>query len=641
MNRPEFLLSQATRAAHEYRPDIDGLRAIAVMAVILFHAGFTSLGGGFVGVDVFFVISGYLITKKLTEEMATDRFSFSGFYVGRFRRLFPAFFVVTAATFLFGMAILSPTDMSDLSESTIYAVLYLSNWYFWSNLGYFDTDAGTKPLLHMWSLAVEEQFYLVWPAALAALALMRRRWLAPVVIAVASLASLIAAEYFLSETTFFMPHLRVFEFGLGALLVWIRYRPSQLLQEILLVAGLCLIAYATIEFTEATLFPSAYTLVPCIGAALVIYAGGARYSGMILRNPVSVWIGKVSYSAYLVHWPIAVYFYLLTYRSPTIAESWALVAAAVALAFPLYFFVEQPFRNARARGALSNPAFAVVCLSMTITLMFPASTAFGSGGWMWRVPESRVLPDATTELRRIRSFCGAKNPSVPAKLFSCQVYADRDRDLFLFGDSHGDHLFAGLQHFFKGAYNIHVAFHVGCLPQTGVTLSPKSGGSCADHNRSVMKALEGHRPSVVVLAHAFRKREGLAEATNELIARLERAGHTVVYIGDIIRPGKFLSNCVSVPEILISDASNNLRCVGDPQWPADHLHYDRQMKDAIPGYISLAEKQCRRGKCLYFLEGQPLFRDDHHLTFKGSHYLIAQIRGEIRDRIARDVAARN
>lgn len=402
MNRPEFISSSVAHSPMAYRPDIDGLRSIAVMVVVLFHAGFDTLSGGFIGVDVFFVISGFLITKLLvTEYEATGRVDFAQFYLRRVRRLFPALFTVLAVSMIPAFLMFTSEDMEETAASAIFSIYSLSNVFFWATSDYFDAGAKLKPFLHTWSLSVEEQFYLFWPVLLLILMKMGRR-VAPFVLLLLMIGSLVIAEYWLrsdspgwfgldmNQAAFYLLPARVSELGLGAILVWgQRFRPSNnAVNEILLLLGLGLIVWSAFTFNSEMSFPGLSALVPCTGAALAIMSGTARYSGFLLRNRLAVFLGLISYSIYLVHWPLLVYYQSYTYRSLTTPESYALVALSILCGWLLYRYVEQRFRRQRPQGSWTPAGFAFGASFLAILFILPAAGAWASDGWKWRIPES-------------------------------------------------------------------------------------------------------------------------------------------------------------------------------------------------------------------------------------------------------------
>lgn len=388
----------------KYRPDIDGLRAVAVAAVVLFHAGYPWASGGFVGVDVFFVISGFLITRLIKDEVsATGGLSFSRFYTRRARRLFPALFFTLAVSFGVALMLLSPHDLERFGGALLHSITSLSNVYFWTEAGYFDAEATAKPLLHTWSLSVEEQFYLVWPVTLFLLTKGRRKFLAPAAIIAAGVVSLYLNQWMLARpvpetgaawyqdarsTIYFLAPFRVFEFSIGAILAWadLRKPRSSWLREAFPLAGLALIGYAVVTFDETTVFPSFAALIPCVGSALVIYSHNPRFTGRLLANKPMVGIGLISYSLYLAHWPLIVFWKYYTFRDLTAFERVLLPLLSIVLGALMYRFVERPFRSSET-NTLSGSAFGLVCALLALVLVVPAANAWAKKGWGWRLPE--------------------------------------------------------------------------------------------------------------------------------------------------------------------------------------------------------------------------------------------------------------
>ena len=395
-----------------YRPDIDGLRAIAVGSVVLYHLDKNLLSGGFVGVDIFFVISGYLITKLIYKELATTGdFSFSNFYLRRVRRLFPALFATLAACLLASYALFSPAFVVEFGKSLVAAIFSVSNFFFWSSSGYFDTQSAFKPLLHTWSLSIEEQFYLIWPALMVFLFSRKTNGLIPLFIGLMAVVSLGLNEWFfanqttlnawfgsgtdqssfdVASTVFYLLPFRVFEFAIGAILVWLdgtRYQ-RRYLGELSFAIGLAMVCYAITQFTDATQFPSTAALIPCVGAALMIFSGGTHRLAFIVDNRLLVGLGLISYSLYLVHWPLIVFYQYWNYVPLTPAEMSALVALSVILAYLMYRFIEQPFRRPKpaVAGTRPNRPFVLTAVVSTALIVVISSTAFASGGWLWRYP---------------------------------------------------------------------------------------------------------------------------------------------------------------------------------------------------------------------------------------------------------------
>ena len=399
----------------QYRPDIDGLRAIAVLSVLFYHLDEALLTGGYVGVDVFFVISGYLITKLIFKELSeTGTFSFKNFYIRRVRRLFPALFATLALSLIAAAWLMSPTHLVDFGKSAVASILSVSNIYFWSEAGYFDSQSQLKPLLHTWSLSVEEQFYLLWPAILTGLFLLRRKGLIVGFLLVMGAASLALNLYVFAEqaelaawfgrsdnqasfnaqsTAFYWLPFRVFEFAIGAILVWmpniIQTRRAWL-AELSFAVGLAMVLSAVTLLTDQDEFPSTAALWPCVGAALMIWAGPQHRLVWLISNRLMVAIGLVSYSLYLVHWPLIVFY---KYRNATDLHSsdyTIIVIASILLAVLFYKFVEQPFRKPHSRKGRPHRRFLYgAAVAATLTIVVNAHAAW-SGGWLQRYPADVV-----------------------------------------------------------------------------------------------------------------------------------------------------------------------------------------------------------------------------------------------------------
>ena len=290
------------------RQDIQALRAFAVMAVVLYHLDVYALAGGFLGVDIFFVISGYLITRNILADVEAGTFSLLGFYARRFRRLFPASLVTILVTLLISAFILSTKDFRALGASALHALFSTSNILFWLETGYFNADAITKPLLHTWSLAAEEQFYLVWPAFALLLWRVGRRYMLPTIVAVGVL-SLVTAQLLLPshpDAVFYLMPFRIFEFCAGAMLVPLRSRLTSASSAALFGLGCAAMTASVFLLNSSVPMPGFASMLPVIGAMLCIYAG-ANVRQAIFPRPVT-FIGDISYSLYLVHWPIVALF---------------------------------------------------------------------------------------------------------------------------------------------------------------------------------------------------------------------------------------------------------------------------------------------------------------------------------------------
>jgi peptidoglycan/LPS O-acetylase OafA/YrhL len=525
----------------------------AILPVLLFHLDVQAFGGGFVGVDVFFVISGYLITKKIRDEVLAGTFSYSGFYVGRARRLFPALYVTFLASLVLSVFFFPPYLLAEFAGSLIYAALSLSNLYFWASVDYFDTAASLKPLLHTWSLSVEEQFYLIWPVLLVTL-LAWRRHVAFIAIAAASLGSLwlnlvfagggafadvpMLAKMFADgpSTIYYLLPFRVFELGIGAMTVWMshyRLRNARWL-DIMAAAGLVLILAPSLLYTPKILFPSYNALPPCLGAAMLLYAGEARYVGALLRNALAVWIGRISYSLYLVHWPVIVFTKFVVGNELDHGSQIAIAMLCIALASLMYRFVEQPFRHARKRAgaSITAPAFGLACSGLTILLLFVSANAWASG-WPSRFPETIV--------KQLDQSAVTKNGAYVWRRHKAQVadFPDHKRpNILIIGDSQAGDLVNVLAAAIpKSASFRSLVFNEKCQPAFPRT-SPTYDGIPEENARLCRKAFDENRTSPalskadVVMLSAFW-RDWAIDALPETVEFLKTKGVTrVIVVGD-------------------------------------------------------------------------------------------------------------
>lgn len=385
----------------KYLRHIDGIRAIAVVSVLLFHLNVPYFSGGFVGVDIFFVISGFLITRLIVQELQDNgSFSFSHFYLRRLRRLGPAMLVTVSASFVVAYFQFAPDDLRQFGGSVVASLFSVSNVFFWYESGYFDTASSLKPLLHTWSLSVEEQFYLTWPLILIVSSTLLGSGRAVLVVAAVGAISFLVNLWVqfggagftdVKSAMFYLPFFRVFELVIGAMLVWAwRQRPrSTGWSDLLTFLGMVMIAVSIVWYDENTPFPTYYALLPCLGAACLILSGDRSRIAYTLTNGVSVRIGLISYSLYLVHWPLIV-FWGYSYPLETGAKVGIFVVAVV-IATLVYRYVEQPFRSANRLPRLGqNAPFVTASIILAILVAVPGAHAWTNRGWLWRLDPSIV-----------------------------------------------------------------------------------------------------------------------------------------------------------------------------------------------------------------------------------------------------------
>jgi len=608
----------------KYRGDIDGLRAIAVLGVMAFHLGVARIPGGFVGVDVFFVVSGYLITGLLAADLENSSFSLARFYERRIRRIAPVLVVVLAATTTAAAAVLYPAPFRDYGDSLLAATLSASNFYFWLNSNYFAPSAAELPLLHTWSLAVEEQFYLVFPLMLAALHKLPRRGMLLVLAALAAAsfaASAIQARTD-SAAAFYLPHSRAWELGLGALLA-LKAAPrlkAPRLASPLGLLGLALIAASMLKLNAATPFPGAAALAPCLGAALVIYAGecGGLIARLLSWRPLA-FVGLISYSLYLWHWPLIALTRIATGAEDlTHVQQAAIAGLSLVLATLSWRYVEQPFR----RTHMLRPALFRRAGVAAAGLAAGAAAVIVTGGAPQRYSQEVVRLASFLEypvqdsLRVGTCFIDSHYSAADFDEDRCLSVHPGRSQILLMGDSHAAHLWQALS---QEARDVDVlqATASGCAPT--VLQRPHSAQRCAQIMQHMFDAfLPQHSNALLMLS---------AEWTRDDAPRLARTfewargqGIQVVLLGPSAEYDRPLP-------ILLADA----RRLGDPDLPNRHVRVetariDRQLASLAAAYgvryISLHGLMCPQDRCRSLAPGgAPMQFDEDHFTPQGATYV--------------------
>lgn len=642
-----------------YRPDIDGLRAIAVLPVVFYHAGLPGPSGGFIGVDVFFVISGFLITSIVAREIAEGRFSLVSFYERRARRILPALTGVIVASFAVGWFVLLPAEMKSLGQSAFATGFFLSNVYFMLTLDYFGQAAEFAPLLHTWSLAVEEQFYLFFPPLLMFLAWMgwqRSLW----IIAGLSLLSFVAAVVVLPlkpDWVFYLILFRAWELGAGAMLALASLRPPEgrVSREVLALAGLSAILIPIFVFDAATPFPGAAAVPPVLGATILIWIGaqgGGSTVNTLLSHRALVWVGLISYSLYLWHWPILAFLRIgLGSAILPIAIASAAVAVSIAMAWLSYRFVERPFRIHPSRGLGRRSIFAASVLSLaTVTGAGWALDAFD--GLPARLPAAAAAMAAFAEDRNPRrGECMGRAPSEGLCSIGARPGEDDRVDFLFWGDSHANAFMPGMDRAAGLADRSGVfAGHNACPPILGIQ-RVSTGQGCTTFNENVWSWLEGRTdvPLVILGARWSLSVEGAryrGEAGNnvrlELIAGTEthqggsdnaaivEAGLNAT-VARILATGRSVVLLGPVPEIGQNVPATFTRQVilGWAPLPTSVTRHDYEARsgrtesilmrvaDANEGvrYVPLSDLFCDAHRCrMANAEGELLYFDDDHIS---------------------------
>jgi len=512
----------------DYRRDIDGLRAVAVIPVMLFHAGVPGFAGGFVGVDVFFVISGFLITRMLLEDIARERFSILGFYDRRLRRIAPALVAMLLAVQIAALVLLAPGALRNLERSLVSTALFASNVFFYGEGGYFGAPAAGKPLLHTWSLSVEEQFYIAFPALLYVLRNQGRvaieRWL--LAIASASLLLSLWRGHVAPEEAFYLPHTRVWELLLGSLLAnRLPSMPTQrpIFAQALGIAGLALIAVA-ICGKPALPAPRVFA---AFGAAQVIASGalGESTAKRVLGAWPLVAIGLISYSLYLWHWPLLVFAQYTLFRPLQSGEVAVAITATFAMALLSWRYVERPFRRSfhrpRRTVAIGLGAFAcVACMSLAV---LAAS--------LWRALPPPYMDVAAAQRTYGIGSCLLEDDGRHWDAEKCFLTPRRDRNVLLWGDSFAAHYAHLLSDLPSGPGVLQYTTN-GCPPAIGYGRA--SVKACRTFNDRVFEVARRYGVSTVVMAGrwaAYENQDALLDALSATLVEWARRGIRVVLVG--------------------------------------------------------------------------------------------------------------
>jgi peptidoglycan/LPS O-acetylase OafA/YrhL len=627
IDRPE---NKKIRHAVFYRPDIDGLRAISVLAVMLYHAEFQVFSGGFIGVDVFFVISGYLITQMVLGDFERGSFSLSHFYERRVRRILPALLVMLAATVPLAYVFLSADPLADYSAALLGATWFSSNFVFWSEAGYFDRASEFKPLLHTWSLGVEEQFYLVFPALF--WVLYKFKWLIPG-LSLAVVISFLMAQFGLSsdaEWPFYMLVSRAWELGLGALLAVVlahsrisEIRVTRLLAELLVLSGSLAILVPVFIFSELTATPGPLLLVPTLGACLLIWlAPATSYMRRLLSLKWLVGLGLISYSLYLWHQPVLVFGRIII--GDALGFEWriAMLLGAFPLAILSWRYIERPFRHA-GQIATRHLIFIVLVMMMITTgsavmLHHLASTdEKASTGVVGDIGHGRYYEVMDQRFDR----CEVEYLQYRIELWENVPRCHKSKragapSIAFYGDSHAEQLFVGAEALLSQAS---IYLIRGGIPFLG-----------NDRFKGPLRYLEEQKDINVVVFSAYWLEkiqilggEQFSEQLFNTVKWMVGRGFKVVLMMDTPDFGFDPALCVYESKL------NNARCdITRKQHNGDQAIY-RELFIAIAEHpnvelVDVSRAICDVNTCSMLSEDRLLYRDNDHLNLIGS-----QLAGEL------------
>lgn len=626
----------------DYREDIDWLRAIAVLAVVAFHFEAPAVFGGFVGVDIFFVISGYLITGIIQSELQSGAFSFARFYERRVRRLLPALYAMVALTAIPSFHYLLTSERAEFFRSIAAVVTFTSNFFFWFQTGYFDHAAVEKPLLHTWSLAVEEQFYLALPLMLWGLARVARgrRIALPAALGALGLASFALSIWLMnsdrSANAFFMSPPRAWEFLIGGLVATPGFPLLRhaLAQQIARGIALVLIAIPIFSLRQGPGFPGLNALAPCIGATMFIWSGiGVPSLKRNAYSPLNIirFFGQISYSLYLWHWPL--FTFARFSKSSLVLDGFdrvALFALTVMISYLSWRFVEQPFRE-RTLAPTRRAAFQFAGLASVVLF---AGSAFGIG-------LSRTPSDADRAALQLESYnaydyqplyrfgeCFAPSSGVFGD--SCLAPATGKTNWLLWGDSLAAHYFHGLR---MGtdpqAVNIQQATQAACMPT--LNAAAQGNASCRGFAAQMEAFFRDRKPDLVIMSadwleYARPPRfDGMIADLRQTISKLNELGTAVVLLGPAVQ---FRAR---LPSMLMRAHLRQIEARPEDFVLPDIFSLDERMKAALPAqakfsYISVVDVVCPARQCpLTVDDGIPLSWDHAHLTAEGSSYVMDKV----------------
>jgi peptidoglycan/LPS O-acetylase OafA/YrhL len=632
-------------AADHYRPDIDGLRALAVLSVVAFHASPRELRGGFTGVDVFFVISGFLITGIILEDLRRGRFSFRRFYARRFRRIFPALIVVLAACLVYGAFALAPDEFRELGKQAAAGAGFCSNILQWMQAGYFDQRATLKPLLHLWSLGVEEQFYIAWPVLLV-LAYRRPRILPAIcgLLLVASFALNLIETHTHPSAAFYLPLPRFWELLVGAVLVYRQHRiraagtasaPDRR-ADWLAILGLAAIGAGFFFINSERSFPGTWVLLPVLGTALSLSAPGAWVNRRILAARPLVFIGLISYPLYLWHWVALTFLRIANYGvEPALGWRAAAVAVSALLAWLTYRWVEMPIRFSGRRDSLPRALIGTMTVCGLAGLL-----VYFTQGFAFRYP-LEVRPLASFRYDHERDFYEQSYRGSECLLSAQESFADLSNVcvdatgpkqlVALWGDSHAASLYPGLREAQRlGDFRIAQFTSSACPPILGLANSRRS--KCAAFNDAVLARLRTLDPDVVILEAHWALYSGAngwpafdAEPLHRTIQKLEEIGiRRIVVMGSLptwkIYQPRVAFEVWRQSHVLESRTAQFL----DPE----PFVADRVAREAAEGtratFISPLDLLCSEGQCLISTvphAAVPVAWDNDHLSVAGSTFL--------------------
>ena len=625
-----------------YRAEIDGLRAVAVLPVILYHAGLSVARGGFVGVDVFFVISGYLISSIIIDQHQRGRFSLLDFYARRARRILPALFFVIVCTMPFAWLWMVPGQLRDSSQSVAAVSVFASNFLFWFHSGYFDPLAAERPLLHTWSLGVEEQFYVLFPVTFLLLWRFGIRWLSALVVTV-TIASLALAEYWQpldASAAFYLLPTRAWELSIGVLCALSQLKQGQLKNEALSALGLALIVTSVVLYDETVPFPSLFALVPVGGAALVIlFAAGQTGTARLLSAKPLVVIGLISYSAYLWHHPLFALARIRSFEPPGTFSMLALGGLSLLLAYVSWRFVEQPIRLFRGWSA---PTVLAAAAGVSVLFFSVGTSGYLTDGFrsVKTTPEQRALLDMAQNSPK-RPECHTRGRDYLKPADACEYFDGAVRWAVL-GDSHAVELALAVAEQGRqvGVTVKHLSFSA-CGPVLDHTAAD---ADCRNWTREAVAFLAGNSGIGTVIVnyrlhlYLYGDHAGVFPRLPNTVEENVRNAYwkdLVRILGRLTDAHKKVVLVLQAPELrrhveeLIMEPGSRGDRIGvtRPWWDQRKAFVDKHLSE-LPRDVLVVDPTdlfCDRDNCYAVRDGQTLYYDRDHLSVTGASFVARRL----------------
>jgi peptidoglycan/LPS O-acetylase OafA/YrhL len=600
----------------KYRPEIDGLRFFAVGPIVLFHATIPGLSGGYIGVDIFFVISGFLITSGLIKDIENNNFSIANFYERRMRRIFPALFACLIITTIISSFMLLPKELEQFPATLIGSVLFFSNIVFWRQSGYFESAAEFKPLLHTWSLGVEEQFYIFAPLIfLITISYFKKNdKFIIAAIGLASFALCLILTPVAPAASFYLIPTRAWELLAGSMVsfgVFPRIK-SHKINEGLAAFGLAMIVFAITSFDDTINFPGYAAAIPVLGASLIIAYSSNTTVGKFLSWKPFVGIGLISYSLYLWHWPIIVFARDLGYMNGHMQFAILVIFAAIAIAYISWRFIETPFRNRKRfdqKSIFKNSAVmgaVIVCSAFGLMILGGMPQRFSVDALRLASGETDISP----ERQKCHSLGGNPDPA------NACVLGQGEADTLMWADSHGVEIAYALG---MRGLPIKSITYSACAPALGY--SHKDNITCSQHNSRVFNYIETNNKykNIVISAYynLYKNDKGFSKDFKATVLKLMRTGKSVTIIAPV--PAENIAN---LPKML---ARGLPKQIGLDMYRSKH-HATIAMLKSLEAQgakvIWPEEVMCQEGKCALALDGQSILFDEHHLSVFGAKYLV-------------------